>query len=195
MRNVNVPDLGDSTPRRGNLFSAAVGRASLGLFGWDFEGSVPNVSKAVLIVAPHTSNWDFFIGVAAMFGLGLRGVFLGKHTLFAWPLGSVMRGLGGIPVDRRAARGVVEETVKLFAGREQMILALSPEGTRSSVERWKTGFYYVAMEAQVPIVPVALDYGRRLIRIGGRFEPTGELDRDLQTLEEFFFGAEGRCVS
>jgi len=195
MRNVNVPSLGDSTPRRGNFFSAAVSRAFLGLFDWDFEGSVPNVSKAVLIVAPHTSNWDFFIGVAAMFGLGLRVVFLGKHTLFAWPLGSVMRWLGGIPVDRRAARGVVDETVKLFAGREQMILALSPEGTRSSVERWKTGFYYVAMEAQVPIVPVALDYGRRLVRIGGRFEPTGELDRDLQTLEEFFFGVEGRSVS
>ena len=194
MRNVNVPILGDSTPRRGNFFSAAVGRAVLGLFSWGFEGSIPNVSKAVLIVAPHTSNWDFFIGVAAMFGLGLRVVFLGKHTLFTWPLGSVMRWLGGIPVDRRATRGVVDETVKLFAGSEQMILALSPEGTRSSVERWKTGFYYVAMEAQVPIVPVELDYGRRLVRIGGRFEPTGELDRDLQTLEEFFLGVEGRSV-
>lgn len=127
-----------------------------------------------------------------MFALGLRVRFLGKHTLFFWPLEPVMRWLGGIPVDRRAAKGVVEETVKLFAAREQLILALAPEGTRKSVGRWKTGFYFVAQKAEVPIVPIALDYRRKRIRIGDRFDLTGRLDDDLSVLEGFFFGTAGR---
>ncbi len=153
---------------------------------------MPNVSKAVIIVAPHTSNWDFLIGVSALFALGLRARFLGKHTLFKGPLGSLMRWLGGVPVDRRAARGVVDETVGLFAASDRMILALSPEGTRRSVDRWKTGFYYVALKAQVPIVPVAFDYRRKRIRFGERFDPTGNLQQDFRDLERFFRGIEGR---
>ena len=192
MLNVNVPELGESTPRRGNRLTAAAGRFFLGVFGWGFEGSIPNVSRAVLIVAPHTSNLDFLVGVSAMFALGVQVVLLGKHTLFSWPLGLLMRWLGGAPVDRREARGVVDETVALFAERERMILALAPEGTRGSVERWKTGFYYVALEAKVPIVPVAFDYRQRRIRLGRRFDPTGDLEADFIALETFFFGAEGR---
>jgi len=192
MWNVNLPELGNSTPRRGNSLTAAAGRLFLGAFGWGFEGSIPNVSKAVLIVAPHTSNLDFFVGVSAMFALGLRVVFLGKHTLFTWPLRPLMRWLGGVPVDRREARGVVDETVALFAERERMILALAPEGTRGSVDRWKTGFYYVALESQVPIVPVAFDWERRVVRFGALFNPTGDLDGDFRILQKFFFEVGGR---
>jgi 1-acyl-sn-glycerol-3-phosphate acyltransferase len=195
MRRTTVPKLGESTPRRGNAFSAALGRGFLQLAGWSFDGAIPDVPKAVIIVAPHTSNWDFFVGVAAMFALGVRVQFLGKHTLFFWPLGSVMRWLGGIPVDRRSPSGVVDTTVDLFRQRRQMMLGLAPEGTRSSVERWKTGFYFVASQAGVPIVPVALDYARRKIRIGDRFEPTGRIDDDLRCLEGFFSDIEGRRVS
>ncbi len=165
----------------------------MGLFGWSFDGAIPDVAKAVIIVAPHTSNWDFPLGVAAMFALSLRAVFLGKHTLFRKPLGPMMRWLGGVPVDRSAARGVVGETVKLFSEREQMILALSPEGTRSSVERWKMGFYHIAVAAEVPIVPIAFDYGTRRISIGDCYVPTGEMVGDLAALESFFSGVEGRC--
>jgi len=192
MNRDNVPDLGKSTPRRGNVISAALARWFLGGLGWGFAGEIPDVSRAVIIVAPHTSNVDFFVGVAAMFALGLRVEFLGKHTLFFWPLGPVMRWLGGIPVNRHVAAGVVDQTVRLFANRKRMILALAPEGTRKSVERWKTGFYFVAREARVPIVPVAVDYRRRLIRLGGRFDPTGELGEDLRFLKAFFADAEGR---
>jgi 1-acyl-sn-glycerol-3-phosphate acyltransferase len=188
---VKVPSLGDSTPCRGNSLTAAAGRIFLHMSGWRFEGAIPDVAKAVLIVAPHTSNIDFFVGVAAMFALGLRVVFLGKHTLFVWPLGPIMRWLGGVPVDRRATSGVVEETVALFDSTDRMILVLSPEGTRRAVDKWKTGFYYVALEAGVPVVPVALDYGRRTLWIGDLFEPTGDLAADLEVLEEFFIGAEG----
>jgi len=195
MWKINVPELGDSTPGRGNSLTAAAGRFFLGVFAWGFEGSIPNVSRAVLIVAPHTSNLDFLVGVSAMFALGVRVVFLGKHTLFSWPLGPLMRWLGGVPVDRREARGVVDETVALFAERERMILALAPEGTRGSVERWKTGFYYVALEAKVPIVPVAFDYRQRRISLGRRFDPTGDLEADFSALETFFYGAEGRRSS
>ncbi len=184
--------LGDAVPRRGNWFSATVGRALLRLKGWRFEGVVPNVPKAVVIVVPHTSNWDFVVGIAALFAMGLRASFLGKHTLFRWPLGPLMRWLGGVPVDRRTARGVVDETVNLFASTDQLILGVSPEGTRSSVDRWKTGFYYVASKARVPIVPVAFDYPGRVIRFGERLDPTGDIKADLGVLEEFFSGIEGR---
>jgi len=164
------------------------------LFGWRFEGAIPDVGKGILIVAPHTSNWDFPLGVAAMFALGLRAVFLGKHTLFGKTLGPMMRWLGGVPVDRNAASGVVGETVRLFASREQMILALSPEGTRSSVKRWKTGFYRIAEEAGVPIIPISFDYSTRRISIGDCFMPTGEMADDLRILGRFFEGVEGRRV-
>lgn len=192
MWDVNVPKLGSATPRRGNRLTATGGRAFLRVFGWAFEGTVPNVSKAVLIVAPHTSNLDFFVGVAAMFALGFSASFLGKHTLFSWPLGPLMRWLGGIPVDRRAAGGLVGATVKLFNDRDSLILAVAPEGTRSNVDRWKTGFYYVALEAGVPIVPVSMDYARRRIRLGESFAPTGDIDADFGVLESFFYGSEGK---
>lgn len=192
MRDPDVPKLGDAVPRRGNFFSSTVGRTLLGLSGWRFEGVVPNVPKAVVIVVPHTSNWDFIVGVVAVFALGLRASFLGKHTLFDFPLGPMMRWLGGLPVDRRSARGVVEGTVALFDQTDQLILGLSPEGTRKSVDRWKTGFYYVALEAGVPIIPVAFDYTRKVIRFGERFDPTGEIEDDLMVLEGFFTGIEGR---
>lgn len=174
------------------MLSAAVGRIVLWAFGWSFGGSIPNVSKAVCIVAPHTSNLDFFVGIAAMFALNLRVVFLGKHTLFVWPLGTLMRWLGGAPVDRREARGVVDETVDLFAQHERMILALAPEGTRRSVDRWKTGFYWVALESKVPIIPIVLDFGRRVIRFESLFEPTGNVDGDLRVLGMYFAGVGGR---
>lgn len=194
MQRYQVPALGPSTPRRGNRFSSAAGWAAMRLFRWKFAGGIPNEGKFVLIVAPHTSNWDFPLGVAAMFALGLRAVFLGKHTLFGKMLGPMMRWLGGVPVDRNAASGVVGETVRLFAANEQMVLVLSPEGTRSTVERWKTGFYRIAAEAGVPIVPVAFDYSTRRITIGDSFEPTGEMVDDLRALGRFYEGVVGRRV-
>ncbi|MEE4272220.1 MAG: lysophospholipid acyltransferase family protein [Thermoanaerobaculales bacterium] len=187
-----VPKLGGSTPQRGNALSAALGRCALRLSGWRFDGAIPDVPKGVVIVAPHTSNWDFPLGVAAMFALGLRVTFLGKHTLFGRALGPTMRWLGGIPVDRSAPSGVVGETVRLFNDREKMILALSPEGTRSNVKRWKTGFYRIAVDGGVPIIPVAFDWGARCIWLGQCFEPTGNVVVDLRALEAFYEGIHGR---
>lgn len=156
-------------------------------------GEVPDLAKAVIIVAPHTSNWDFPVGVAAMLALDLKLTFLGKHTLFEGPLAPLMRGLGGIPVDRsHPGAGVVEEMAARFRAADRLLLALSPEGTRTAVDRWKTGFYRIASAAGVPIVAVALDWARREIRFGPVLTPSGDLEADLAVFREFFADARGR---
>lgn len=160
--------------------------------GWRIEGEIPNVPKLVIIVAPHTSNWDFVVGVAAKLALGLRVLFLGKDTLFRFPLGVVMRWLGGIPVDRDSSHDVVNYVVAQFARRERLILGLAPEGTRKRVQRWRTGFYHIAHGAGVPIVPVALDWGAHLVRIGAPFVTTGDVDADVRELQTRFSSVRGR---
>ena len=182
----HVPEVGDQLPRRGNRLSAFAGRLALRTAGWRFAGAVPNLPKAVFIVAPHTSNWDFAVGVAAMFALGLRVTFLGKGSLFRWPLGIVMRWLGGFPVDRAASHNVVDQTIGLIRRADRITLGLSPEGTRRKLPAWRTGFHYVARGAGIPIVPVALDYGTRTIRF---FEPRAAgatADADLESLGRLF---------
>lgn len=189
-----LPEIGAEIPRSGGLVSRAFGGWGLRVLGWRIEGSIPNVPKLVIVVAPHTSNWDFVVGVAAKFALGLRVLFLGKDTLFRFPLGPVMRGLGGVPVDRSASHDVVNGIVRDFASRDRMILALAPEGTRKRVERWRTGFYHIAHGASVPILPVALDWGSRTIRIGKPFMTTGNLETDLPILQSQFQSVRGRRV-
>jgi 1-acyl-sn-glycerol-3-phosphate acyltransferase len=134
-----VPPAGLSQPR-GWLWRA-IGRTYLRLSQWQIEGSFPAESKLVAVVAPHTSNWDFSLGVAVVFALELRVSWLGKHSLFHTPLKGFFRWLGGIPVDRRASHGVVGACVKAFEAAPALLLALSPEGTRKGVSRWKSGFY------------------------------------------------------
>ncbi len=162
------------------------------MWGWRFAGGIPNVSKAVVIVAPHTSNWDFLLGIAGVFAVGVRFSFLGKHTLFRGISGVFMRWLGGIPVDRRASSGVVDQTVDLFNNRDWLLLGLSPEGTRSRVDRWRTGFYHIANGAGVPIVPVSFDYSTRVIHFGQALMPSGDMGNDLAALKVFFVGVTGR---
>jgi 1-acyl-sn-glycerol-3-phosphate acyltransferase len=159
---------------------------------WQFAGTFPDVPKAVIIVAPHSSNWDFPLGVAVMFALGLRISWLGKHTLFRWPLSPMMRWLDGIPVRRDEGAGTVAQVVALFRERPRMLLALSPEGTRKAVSRWRMGFAHIATGAGVPVVPVAFDWGRREVRMGAAVELTGDTAADEASLREWFAGATGR---
>lgn len=156
------------------------------------EGDLPNLSKFVIIAAPHTSNWDFPVGMAAKLALGLGAVWIGKHTIFRGPFGTILRALGGIPVDRSASSDVVGQIVAEFARRAQMVFALAPEGTRKKVERWKTGFYRIARGANVPIVPVALDFGSRVVRIMPAFTTTGDADADIAELRRRFEGVRGK---
>jgi len=149
------------------------------LLGWRFAGDVPNVAKAVIIVAPHTSNWDFFIALAARLALGLRASFLGKYSLFRGPVGAFMRLIGGVPVDRSSPHHVVDQTVAAIRSADAMLLALSPEGTRKKLPKWRTGFFHVAHGAGVPIVPVALDYSTRTVRFFPAEDPGESPDEAL----------------
>ncbi|MGH7667886.1 MAG: lysophospholipid acyltransferase family protein [Gemmatimonadaceae bacterium] len=187
-----VPVLGNALPRSGGRVSRALGRWALAGLGWRVEGTLPDISKAVLIVAPHTTNWDFVVGIATKFALGLRASWLGKHTLFRSPFGEMMRWLGGIPVDRSRSHDAVAQSVQRFADAKRMVLAVTPEGTRKAVPRWKTGFYHIARAAGVPIIPVAFDWSHRALVIGAALSPGDDMTTDLQTLGRFFEAARGR---
>ncbi len=164
----------------------ALGRAYLRGAGWRIEGEFPAATKNVTIVAPHTSNWDFTLGIAVVFAVGLRVAFLGKHTLFKPPFNGLVRWLGGIPVDRRVSHGVVGECVRAFRSAPALMLALAPEGTRKGPSQWKTGFYRIAEGAGVPIFGVAFDYGRHVVQLLPIFETTQDPVRDLEFLHSLF---------
>ncbi len=177
---------GNAVARRGNRISRALAVLALCVTGWRIEGEFPNLPQFVVIVAPHTSNWDFFVGVMAMFAIGFRGTFLGKDTLFRWPAGGLMRWLGGVPVDRGSPHNVVQQAIDYFRERPHLLLALSPEGTRKKIPAWRTGFWYVAKGAGVPIVPAAFDYPARRIRIFAPVFPGEEIDADLARLRSHY---------
>jgi 1-acyl-sn-glycerol-3-phosphate acyltransferase len=178
--------VGPQVPRRGNRASRFLGRTVLRAMGWRVVGEFPNVPKLVAIVAPHTSNWDFVVGIVTVIALGLDFHFLGKDTLFKPPLGWFVRFMGGIPVDRKAAGGVVDSVVARMAAADRLFLALSPEGTRRKVERWKTGFHRIALGASAPIWPVGLDYAQKAVVLMPLFTPTDDAEADLRALQALF---------
>ena len=186
METTLIPPVGSEIHRRGNVLTKAVASFFMLITGWRFEGALPNLRKFVLIVAPHTSNWDFPTGVMAMYTLGLRGTFLGKDTLFRPPFGWFFRWLGGMPVDRSSTNNVVDQSVAYFASRDRLIFVLSPEGTRKRIEKWRTGFYWVAVGASVPIVPVAFDFPRKRFVIFPPQTMTGDVHADMAHLRSFF---------
>jgi 1-acyl-sn-glycerol-3-phosphate acyltransferase len=183
MRPLRCPPVGARVPRRGNALTAGAAWLNQLATGWRVVGEMPDIPRFVLIVAPHTSNWDFLHGLGAKGVLRLGARFLGKHTLFRGPAGAFLRWLGGIPVDRRAAHGIVGESVRAFADAEQLCLVLTPEGTRSYVKEWKSGFFRIAMGAGVPILLVKFDYRSKSIELGPLFHPTGDYARDLQVIQ------------
>jgi len=187
-----LPILGPQIPRRGSALMRAVGRAVLGLLGWRVEGDVPDLPKFVIAVAPHTSNWDFVVGMATMFALDLRLTFIGKHTLFRGPFGPVMRWIGGIPVDRSSPHGVVGDAVAAFSQTERRILAIAPQGTRRPVPHFKSGFLHIARGAGVPVVLATLDYGDRVVRLGPTFEVAEDIEAERVRVEAFFAPVQGR---
>ncbi len=181
-----VPELGPNVQRAHGVVAGALGRCLMRITGWSFEGEIPDVRKMVLIVAPHTSNWDFLVGLMAKLALHLGGTFIGKHTLFRWPFGVLMRVLGGIPVDRQAAAGFASEVARAMRAAEQMTVVLAPEGTRRRIPQWKSGFYRIAVEAGAPILPVGFDYSRKVVFFAPLFHPTGDYDQDLQQLRSHY---------
>jgi 1-acyl-sn-glycerol-3-phosphate acyltransferase len=185
------PELPPSLPRRGNALTRALGRVLLALAGWRVEGEFPDRPKLIAIVAPHTSNWDFVLGVAVVFALGLDVRFLGKHTLFNPWLGWLMRGLGGTPVRRETPQGAVADAVEMIRREPKFLLGLAPAGTRKRGAPWRSGFYHIAVAAKLPIVPVAFDAGRKAVRLFAPLEPAGDLAADLARLQALYEGVRG----
>ncbi len=178
--------LGDAIPRRGGRISRWFWSAVWRMTGWEMEGEIPNLPKFVLIGAPHTSNWDFPVAMSMVLALGLDAHWIGKHTLFRWPFGSLMRWFGGMPVVRSESRGVVAQVIDIFKDQERLVFGLSPEGTRKRVDQWKTGFYHIALGAGVPIVPAYLDYPRKVLGFGPPLMPSGDIEADIDTLQAFY---------
>ncbi len=164
----------------------------LKLLGWQVSFSIPLRDKYVLVGAPHTSNWDFPLGLLGMWACGLRINWVGKHTLFKGPFGPIMRAIGGIPVDRRGSIGFTKKVIEAFASREKFVLALSPEGTRSLTKHWKGGFYHIALAAGVPIALGYIDYPSKRIGIEQMFEPSGDIEADFTVLQEYYRNKIGR---
>ncbi len=183
-----------------NRFCSALlnfyGRVFLKISGWEVVNSPPDIRRYVAIAAPHTSNWDFPIFIAVVGKLGLNISFLGKHTLFEGIFGRLFYWLGGIPVEREsvAASTMVDQVVKTFAENEHLILGLAPEGTRTRVKKWKTGFYRIALAADVPIVPAYLDSASKTIGFGAAFFPSGDMNADLVVLQRFYADKVGVCA-
>ncbi|KPF82821.1 hypothetical protein IP70_20540 [alpha proteobacterium AAP38] len=190
---MSVPSLGPRNDRRGGPISRFIGRMGLRLLGWRIAGAFPNLEKFVVIGAPHTSNYDFFVAMATILATDLRIHILGKHTLFWGPLGPIMRWCDVLPVDRRSAHGVVGDCVAAIEGAEKMVVGVAPEGTRNPKPGagWKTGFWQIARQAGVPIIPVALDYATHTIRIGEPLETTESLEADFALLSAFYAGVQG----
>jgi 1-acyl-sn-glycerol-3-phosphate acyltransferase len=167
-----------------------LGRTYLRLAGWRIEGAIPSEPKFVVVAAPHTSYWDFPYMIAFSFATRQHSSFLMKASLFVGPLGSFLRRLGGIPVDRAVAGGLVESVAREFEGRDELILVIAPEGTRARGEYWKSGFYHVARRAGVPIALSFLDYGNKTVGYGPLFWPSGDGDEEL--LVSFYADKRGR---
>jgi len=174
-------------PRRHSKSLRAVGNFVLKCLGWSVQGQLPEqYKKFILPVAPHTSNWDFVIAIAVMFSLDIKVTFLGKDSIFKGILGQWLTSLGGVGIDRSHRHGVVGQMVDRFASEEHMLLALAPEGTRSKTKEWKTGFLHIAKQAQVPIVPVGLDYKNKQVVFLPHYFVEGEVEEELHAVKAMY---------
>jgi 1-acyl-sn-glycerol-3-phosphate acyltransferase len=183
-------------PARPRSLSERLGYLALRLSGWQVVGIRPTASKFLIVVAPHTSSWDFLVGLACGYGAGILsrwpyGFFI-KAGLFLGPLAPVLRGLGGIPIDRSAPHDAARGGAELLLRREHYLLVITPEGTRRRTEHWRSGFYHIARIAGVPVVPVSLDYERRECRIGPARELTGNSEVDLEVFRRFYAGVQAK---
>jgi len=170
----------------------ALARWLLALFGWRVEVVWPTAPKVVLIVYPHTSNWDFFIGYLARVAMGMPAIWIGKHTIFRWPVDGLLRRMGGIPVDRAHATGLIPALLKEFARRDAVCLALAPEGTRRHLDHIKSGFYRIALAAKVPVGLGYIDFATSTVGVGDWIDLTGDEATDLARLRQAYAGRVGR---
>lgn len=164
----------------------------LRLLGWSIEGKLPAARKYIIVVAPHTSNWDFMIGVMTRRILGFDPKYVGKKELFVWPFGYFFKWMGGYPVNRSKNSNFVEAVVELFNQKEDFIITLTPEGTRSYRDEWKSGFYHIAEGASVPILRVAFDYGSKRVVLDELMEAGPDVDACIADCKRYFSQFKGK---
>lgn len=163
------------------------------IMGWKIVGTIdPAIKKCVMMVMPHTSAHDFYLGIFTRGIIGLEMNFVAKKELFRFPFGYYFRYMGGAPLDRSGGLNKVDAIAALFATKKEFRLAIAPEGTRKYVNELKTGFYYIALKANVPIIPVAFDFGKKEVRFGQQVLPSGNLESDLEILNQHFVGVKGK---
>ena len=156
------------------------------LLGWKMNLTVPNYDKCVICAAPHTSNWDLFIGKLFYGAIGRKTSFMMKKEWFFFPLGILFKAMGGIPVDRSRKTSLVDQMATRFAQSKQFHLAITPEGTRKPNADWKKGFYYIALKANVPILVAYMDYGKREVGTKAIIYPTGDAEADIARIREYY---------
>ncbi len=178
--------ISSQTSPKQRTFVQKCARFALSLMGWKTLGTPPDAPRFVIIAAPHTTNWDFLFAVLLSADLGMSVKWVGKKQIFRFPFGGIMRALGGIGVDRSRRNNYVESTVELLLNSERLGLIIPAEGTRSKTDRWKTGFYYVALGAQVPIVCGFVNYKKKEGGVGISFIPSGNISEDVQKLRDFY---------
>jgi 1-acyl-sn-glycerol-3-phosphate acyltransferase len=159
---------------------------------WKAVGPLPEQKKYIIIVAPHTSNWDVFYGFILAFTLKLDARFLAKKELFRWPFAPIIRWIGGIATDRSSHDNIVDKIVKIFNENEKFVLAIAPEGTRHKVDHWKSGFYHIAKEASIPIVLAFIDYGTKTGGVGPLLYPSGDINKDMIIIRDFYLNKKGK---
>jgi 1-acyl-sn-glycerol-3-phosphate acyltransferase len=179
-------------PQQGNVATRLLGRFLFTLFGWKIAGELPNHKKMIVAVAPHTSNWDFFIAIFFVLGTGVNVSFMGKHTIFVFPVKSLLKWLGGIPINRSKSHGMVKQMVEQFETREHLILGIAPEGTRYYTKDWKKGFLHISKAAQVPLTILTLDYPSKTLQIGPDFGIADDIDENLIAIKKQADRAQGK---
>lgn len=175
-----------------NPLIAGLARLILRLIGWGWEGSLPDRSRYIIVAYPHTANIDGFIVVLTALALRLKINWLGKDSLFRPPFGGLLRALGGVPIDRSSSHRALKSSVQAFQERDQMVLVIAPEGTRSRAEHFKPGFYFLAQKADVPLVLCTIHYGRKRVRLGPLIEITGDMYADMEPMYAFYADSQGR---
>ena len=169
-----------------------MGKFFLTITGWKFKGDIPRSDRIILVAGPHTSNWDFLLALAFIFGLNLNVFWIGKHTLFKNGFSKIMRKLGGIPVDRASPELLMNEVSHIVKRQQGVIIAISPEGTRKKVERLKSGFLRIAKTTNSQILLAGIDFESKLIHLGKLFQPSGNTESDLLNVHNYFRQFKGK---
>lgn len=163
-----------------------ISKAILRILGWKAVPGPERPSKYLMLLAPHTSNWDFVIIFIIAFATGIKGYWFGKHTLFRPPIGFFFRWFAGIPVERSKSINRVDQTIKQFRERDEFMLTIAPEGTRKRTDRWRSGFYHIALGAGIPLAFGYLDYGKKEGGVGGFYTLTGDKEADMKVISRFY---------